>query len=170
MLIETMVNIRIIQCLERKFQMFKKNILPLFTALALAFSVLSPSAFAAGDVHKVDIHVDENDKSRMNMALNNAQNVNKYYQEKGDTVEIELVVYGPGLHMLREDTSPVKQRIAAMSLEMGNISFAACGNTKAKMTKKAGKEIKLISEAKIVPSGVVRLIELQENGWSYVRP
>ena len=79
---------------------------------------------------------------------------------KADKAEIEIVAYGPGLNMLREDTSPVKARIAAMALEMGNIAFAACGSTKAKMTKKAGKEIKLISEAKIVPSGVVRLMEL----------
>jgi intracellular sulfur oxidation DsrE/DsrF family protein len=28
----------------------------------------------------------------------------------------------------------------------------------------------VLSEAVIVPSGVVRLIELQEKGWSYVRP
>ena len=109
-------------------------------------------------------------KGRMNLVLNNAKNVDKYYQSKGEKVEIEIVAYGPGLNMLREDTSPVKARIAAMALEMGNISFAACGNTKAKMAKKAGKEIKLIAEAKIVPSGVVRLMELQEQGWSYIRP
>jgi intracellular sulfur oxidation DsrE/DsrF family protein len=40
----------------------------------------------------------------------------------------------------------------------------------ARMAKKAGKEIKLIAEAKIVPSGVVRLMELQEQGCSYIRP
>ena len=28
----------------------------------------------------------------------------------------------------------------------------------------------LIAEAKKVPSGVVRLMELQEQGWSYIRP
>jgi uncharacterized protein len=28
----------------------------------------------------------------------------------------------------------------------------------------------LISEAKIVPSGVVRVMELQEQGWTYVKP
>ena len=134
------------------------------------FGTTSAPAFAAGKVHKVAIHVDENDKDRMNMALTNAENVDKYYQSKGDKVEIEIVAYGPGLNMLREDTSPVKTRIAAMALRMDNISFAACGNTKAKMAKKAGKEIKLISEAKNVPSGVVRLMELQEQGWSYIRP
>lgn len=45
-----------------------------------------------------------------------------------------------------------------------------CGNTKARMAKKAGEEIKNISEAKIVPSGVVRLMKLQDQGWSYIRP
>ena len=145
------------------------RILPVML-IAIMLGTTSAPTFAAGKVHKVAIHVDENDKGRMNLVLNNAKNVDKYYQSKGDKVEIEIVAYGPGLNMLREDTSPVKARIAAMALEMGNISFAACGNTKAKMAKKAGKEIKLIAEAKIVPSGVVRLMELQEQGWSYIRP
>jgi intracellular sulfur oxidation DsrE/DsrF family protein len=38
------------------------------------------------------------------------------------------------------------------------------------MAKREGKEIPLIKEAKSVPSGVIRLIELQEQGWSYLRP
>ncbi len=146
------------------------RVLPVALLLAFALAVFAPPAYAAGKVHKVAIHVDENDKARMNMALNNAENINNYYQSQGDSVEIEVVTYGPGLHMLRADTSPVKTRIAALSLELPNISFAACGNTKAKMSEQAGKEITLISEAKNVPSGVVRLIELQEQGWAYVRP
>jgi intracellular sulfur oxidation DsrE/DsrF family protein len=120
--------------------------------------------------HRVAIHVDENDPKRMNMALNNAHNINKYYQEKGETVAIEIVAYGPGLHMLRADTSPVKPRIEQMSLEIDNLSFAACGNTHARMSQKEGKPVPLMSEANKVPSGVVRLMELQEQGWSYVRP
>jgi intracellular sulfur oxidation DsrE/DsrF family protein len=38
------------------------------------------------------------------------------------------------------------------------------------MEKKEGKELVLVSEAKQVPSGVVRLMELQEQGYSYIRP
>jgi len=150
--------------------MFKRILLSFFMVFALVLGVLSAPVYAAGQNHKVAIHVDENDKGRMNLVLNNAQNVNKYYESKGDTVDIEIVTYGPGLHMLRADTSPVKARIAAMSLELDNITFSACGNTHAKMTKKSGKKVTLISEAKMVPSGVIRLIELQENGWSYIRP
>jgi len=120
--------------------------------------------------HKVAIHVDENDPATMNMALNNIANLNKYYQSKGESVTIELVVYGPGLHMLRSDTSPVKDRIEKMSLEIDKLQFSACGNTHAKMSKKAGKEIELLDEATKVPSGVVQLIALQEDGYAYVRP
>ena len=32
------------------------------------------------------------------------------------------------------------------------------------------KKIPLVSQATVVPSGVVRVMELQEQGWSYVRP
>jgi len=38
------------------------------------------------------------------------------------------------------------------------------------MVEKAGKDVPILSEATMVPSGVVRLIELQENGYAYVRP
>jgi intracellular sulfur oxidation DsrE/DsrF family protein len=57
-----------------------------------------------------------------------------------------------------------------MSLEHENLSFAACGNTHRAMSAQAGQEIALIDEASIVPSGVVRLVELQEDGYAYIRP
>jgi intracellular sulfur oxidation DsrE/DsrF family protein len=38
------------------------------------------------------------------------------------------------------------------------------------MEKTVGKAVPIVSEATIVLSGVVRLMELQEQGWSYVRP
>jgi hypothetical protein len=120
--------------------------------------------------HRLAIHVDDNDPRAMNLALNNAKNVLDYYQAKGETVAVEIVAYGPGLHMLRADTSPVKQRIGEMSLSAPEITFAACGNTQAKMAKAEGKDVPLLSEAHLVPSGVVRLMELQEQGYSYLRP
>ena len=54
---------------------------------------------------KVAIQVNQNDKAVMDLALNNAKNVLDYYKEKGETVAIEIMTYGPGLHMLRADTS-----------------------------------------------------------------
>lgn len=137
---------------------------------AVLATMLTTSAWAEGLTHRVAIHVDENDPQVMNMALNNVANLISYYESVGDTAIVEVVSYGPGLNMFIADTSPVASRISAMSLEMENLSFAACGNTLEAMTKKAGKDIALMSEASVVPSGVVGLIELQEQDYAYVRP
>ncbi len=141
-----------------------------YALAALAFTAFTSTALAEGVTHYVAIHVDENDPKLMNMALNNVQNLTKYYESVGDSAVVEVVAYGPGLMMYVDGKSPVADRIAQMSLEMDHLSFAACGNTHAKMSQKAGGDVALISEAQIVPSGVVRLVELQENGYSYVRP
>lgn len=139
-------------------------------AAAFMAASLASVAWAEGKTHFVAIHVNENDPKVMNMALNNVINLKKYYDSEGDDVVIEVVTYGPGLHMLRTDTSPVTDRISMMSMEIDNLSFAACGNTHRAMSAKAGKDIELIEEAGIVPSGVVRLIELQDEGYAYVKP
>jgi intracellular sulfur oxidation DsrE/DsrF family protein len=125
---------------------------------------------AAQARHKVAIQVNQNDKAVMDLALNNARNIIDYYKGKGETVAIEIVTYGPGLHMLRADTSPVKDRIAPMSMENPNLTFIACANTQANQSKAEGKQVTLLSEAKVMPSGVVRLIELQKVGYAYIRP
>jgi uncharacterized protein len=123
-------------------------------------------------VHRLVIQVDQNDPAVMNLALNNATNVIEYYRAKGEDVDLDVVTYGPGLHMLRSDTSPVADRIKTLK-DMAfpsKIQFSACNNTKEGMEKKEGHPIPVMSEAVLVPSGVVRLMELQEKGWSYLRP
>jgi len=120
--------------------------------------------------HKLSVQVDVNDPATMNLALNNVTNAAQHYREIGQKVEIEVVAYGPGLHMLRDDTSPVKTRIKSMSETIPELTFSACGNTRENMAKVEAKDIPLISQAKVTKSGVVRLMELQERGWSYLRP
>ena len=120
--------------------------------------------------HRLAVQIDVNDPALMNLVLNNVSNAVQHYNEIGQKVEIEVVAFGPGLHMLREDTSPVKARIKSMTETMPELTFSACGNTRENMTKAEAKDIPLISQAKVTKSGVVRLMELQEKGWSYLRP
>ena len=120
--------------------------------------------------HRVILQVNANEPAIMNLALNNATNVAQYYKDIGEKVSIEVVTFGPGLHMLRDDTSPVKARIEVIALSTPAISFKACGNTQENMNKAESKEIPLIPQAEVVKSGVVRILELQEQGWSYVKP
>ncbi len=154
------------------------------TACVLAlFLVASPAAAqgkgaapqpAASEIaskaHRLVLQVNTNEPAMMNLALNNATNVEQYYKDRGEKVEIEVVTFGPGLHMLRDDTSPVKERIKAIADKTRSISFKACGNTQENMGKAEDKKIPLIPQATLVKSGVVRVMELQEQGWTYVRP
>jgi len=146
-------------------------------AVAIAFNVSaamvsSGLAADAGKQHRISIQVDQNDVDVMNLALNNAKNVIEHYREAGEDVTVEVVAFGPGLHMLRDDTSTVKDRIKQIieGSMPAKITFAACNNTKQGMEKREGHPIIIIPQATIVPSGVVRLMELQEQGWSYLRP
>ncbi len=144
----------------------------LAVAALISLSAASASFAADSKSHRVSIQVDQNDPQVMNLALNNATNVIEYYRSKNEDVDVDIVTYGPGLHMLRDDTSPVKDRIKRLK-ELafpGKIQFSACNNTKQNMEKAEGKAVPIIPDATIVPSGVVRLMELQEQGWSYVRP
>jgi intracellular sulfur oxidation DsrE/DsrF family protein len=120
--------------------------------------------------HRVVIQVSEADPAVMNIALNNAENLTKFYKDRGETVEIEFVAYGPGLAMMRSDVSPVKARLARMSKDMTNVTFSGCGTTMAKQSTSESKEISLVPEAHIVTAGIGRIVELQELGWAYVRP
>ena len=142
-----------------------------FAALLLA-PLASVSLAADQKPHRVAIQVDQNDPQVMNLALNNATNVIEHYRARNEEVEVDIVTWGPGLHMLRDDTSPVKDRLKRLK-ELafpGKVQFSACNNTKQGMEKTEGKTVPIVSDATIVPSGVVRLMELQEQGWSYVRP
>jgi intracellular sulfur oxidation DsrE/DsrF family protein len=144
-----------------------------FIALvSLVPAALADNAHRSTKLHRMVIHVDQNDPTVMNLALNNATNVIEYYRAKGEDVNVDVVAYGPGLHMLRADTSPVQDRIKNLKdfAFPSKIQFSACNVTKVGMEKKEGHPINVLSEVVIVPSGVVRLMELQENGWSYVRP
>lgn len=115
--------------------------------------------------HNMVIQLSEDNEKVANLALNNAVNVQK---ELGmDEINIEVVAYGPGLKMLVKG-SPVAQRIKDLSVQ--NISFAACGNTAKKWEKDTGVKVVLTEGAHMVPAGIVRILELQEHGYGYIRP
>ena len=141
-------------------------------AVQSAKAVHSTKAVHSVKAHRMVIQVNQNDPAVMNLALNNATNVIDYYRAKGESLDVDVVTYGPGLHMLRADTSPVQDRIKQLKdyAFPNKIQFSACNNTKEGMEKKEGHPISVLSEAVVVPSGVVRVMELQEKGWSYIRP
>ncbi len=140
----------------------------LFAALLLLPVVLVPAP--AMEHHKLALQISDNDPGRMNAVLNVAANVSKYYSDKGDEVEIQIVAFNAGLNMLLEDRSPVLDRLKSFKQGMPNVSFMACENTLDSMTRSEGKEPALVENAQRVKAGVATLIELGEKGWTIVRP
>ena len=141
-------------------------------AAVVALLAASGTQAEAGSPHRLVIQVDQNDAEVMNLALNNAKNVLETYRAKNEDAIVEIVAYGPGLHMLRDDTSPVKDRIKQLA-ELSfpsTLTFSACNNTKLGMEKREGHSITIIPQATLVPAGVVRIVELEEQGYSYVKP
>ncbi len=125
---------------------------------------------SAAKQHRVVIQVSENDPKTMALALNNAENLAKHYEQAGEGVQVEIVAYGPGLNMVRSDTSPVKDRLAALVGRPQGVTFSACGNTLGAQSRQEGKEIGLLPGAQLVPAGIARIVQLQEQGWTYIRP
>ena len=145
----------------------KRSHTNLITVLLTAFLllVMAHSAHAAEKIHKLVIQVSTDDVRTQNIAMNNAVNLQKALGQ--DNIIIEIVAYGPGLTMLTPK-SPASKRVP--NLAMQDITFSACGNTKAKVEEKTGKPVTLVEGVQIVPAGVLRIMELQEQGYAYIRP
>ena len=143
---------------------------PPATPLGTQLAAMPPAPPAQGvdkKTHHLILQVNSSEPAMMNLALNNATNVEQYYKNLDEKVEIEVVTFGPGLHMLRDDTSPVKDRIKAIAEKTPSISFKACGNTQDNMHKAENEDIPLVAQATLVKSGVVRVMELQEQGYEH---
>ena len=141
--------------------------LPLLLSLLGLASFNTYAAHGEGNAakHKVVIQVSSDDARTQTIAMNNAVNLQKALGM--DNVAIEIVAYGPGLSML---IGGAKQSQRVSSLAQQDIVFSACGNTMKKVERKDGKPVILSEGVTVVPAGVLRIMELQEQGYSYVRP
>ncbi len=138
------------------------SIKPVLLVLLLAVSSLAQ----AGDIkNKLVIQVSTDDPRTQKIALNNAVNLQKLYGM--DNIVIEIVAYGPGLGLLTKKSG---QASRVESLAMQDIHFSACGNTMKKVAKKSGKMPVLLEGVDQVTAGVARIMELQQQGYAYIRP
>ena len=140
-------------------------------ALLAAGACVSQAAAQAEDgYHRLALYITEAELGKMNSVLDVAANVSRHYSSIGEEVEIQIVAYNDGLHMLRTDTSPVRKRLENFMLSMVNVTFQACGNTLDTMTRNEGAQPPLIEGTEVVQTGVAHLLALDEEGWTLVRP
>lgn len=132
--------------------------------LMFATHVAWAQAGAATGMQKtrVVMQVSDNDANKWSLALGNARNLQKGLG--AGNVDIEIVVYGPGIGMLKADSSAAADVRAASA---GGIVLSACENTM------AGQHLRkedMNPVAGYVPSGVVEIVRKQQAGYAYLRP
>ena len=132
---------------------------------ALVLVTAQPAVAQSDKPHKMVIQVSTADPDVHRIALNNAVNLQKALGP--DEVEVEIVAYGPGLSIFTAK-SPESARVPDLALQQ--VTFSACGNTMNKMAEKSGEEVQLVDGVQVVPAGVLRIMELQEQGYTYIRP
>ena len=142
-------------------------------AIFLAFAVsvpgytadaIQPKAAAAkfSKKEKVVFQVSDADPKKWNLALNNMKNVQDALGQ--DKVEVELVVYGPGIDMLKVESTAGNRVNDAVA---NGVKVVACENTME--AQKLTKDDMLKSIA-YVPAGVIELMKKQQQGYTYIRP
>jgi intracellular sulfur oxidation DsrE/DsrF family protein len=152
-----------------------RNATALSAALAFCLALAFPAhSYAAGDAqvkagaHKVSkkdkvvFQVSDGDPKKWNLALNNMNNVQEALGK--DKVDVELVVYGPGIDMLKLE-STVGNRVNEAVAD--GVKVVACENTMAAQKLTKADMLKSIS---YVPAGVIELIKKQQQGYAYIRP
>lgn len=136
------------------------------SAFSAALLMMTSLSLPADEValHKLAIHVDRDDDVTLRLAVNNAK---KAWQELQPDIAIEVVTYGPGIALVTEGGPHAADVVELMKK---GVKFDLCQVTLDKMTEKKGRRPELINGVAIVPSGTVKLMELQEQGYAYLRP
>ena len=144
----------------------------LLIAAAFLYSLGIQSALAAPASEdkpfaeqKVVLQISDPNPFKQTLVLNVANNLIKHYGR--DQVDIEIVAFGPGLRLLFKDNSNAP-RIDGLS--GAGVRFSACKNTIAGMTKKIGHAPVLSDKAIPVSAGVVRIMELEDQGYKLIKP
>ena len=114
--------------------------------------------------HRVVFHFNSADEQAQRGLLNNITNL---YEVLGtDFLRIELVVHGAGLSLLTKTTSRFAGELARLKQQYG-VELTACSNTMKAQGLVRGD---LLDQVDRTVPAMVRLMELQEAGWSYIKP
>ena len=146
-------------------QMIFRNWLALLIAAPLCLGALVPLAASAQTSalkNKLVFQVSDAEPQKWNLALNNAKNVQD--DLGAGAVQIEIVVYGPGIGMLKQDS--VTGNRVADALKAGE-TIVACENT---MTVQKLVKDDMLPAIGYVKAGVVELMKKQQEGYAYIRP
>jgi len=123
----------------------------------------------AGDPVKVLIHLNDGDMTHLGQALDEVDNLARYYREARIDARIEIVMNGDGLSLVRADVTNYGARIERIQREYDNVVFEACKNSIDRLKRDHGIVAKLLPGVVVIDSGVAQLMRRQNQGWAYIQ-
>ena len=135
----------------------------------MADNVLTNTPAGSVKPWKVLLHVTSDDPYRLNVLLNETENILREYQDKHQKVAIQILANGKGLNLLRDDKSPYAKRIAKLQSDYDNLVFMACAKAIARVQQRTGKSVPLLPDTRIAPSAVGEVLKRQREGWTYIK-
>ncbi len=115
---------------------------------------------------KIVLQISDPNPFKQTLVLNVASNLIKEYG--ADKVQIEIVAFGPGVRLLFAENAN-KARIKSLS-ESAEVEFHACSNTIKNMAKKLGHTPEINPIAANNGPGVVRILDLIDQGYVLIKP
>lgn len=136
----------------------------LVSLLSASVAGLSGAAETSQGPHRVVMHLNSGDEKVQRGALNNIRNL--YHEVGRKHVLVELVVHGAGLTLLTKKDSTLAPELAQLKAAY-DVEFTACSNT---MKAQGLTRVDLLDQVDRTVPAMVRLMELQEQGWVYIKP
>jgi len=112
-------------------------------------------------LHRVVVQLASADTLVHKSLINQLGNLKEVW---GDTVQVEVVVHGPGLDFLMGSRSTQKEGIQRLS--NSGINFVACEFT---LKQRKVEKTEIMPVSGFTPYGLVEIIRRQEEGWSYIK-
>jgi intracellular sulfur oxidation DsrE/DsrF family protein len=115
--------------------------------------------------HHLVLQLSDDSATKVDLVISVANNLLKFYGP--DRVDIEVVTFGPGVHLL-EAANPKRRRVDSLIAQ--GVRFDVCMNTIETIARRTGKAPALNPQAVPVDVGVARILTLSEKGYTLVRP
>jgi len=149
--------------------------------LMVALSLLPAPASASDDVAKVVYHADFSDPRRFSAMLTSINNMVTVYQNELMEYDVRIVFVASGIRFLTDDKlentpfaadaaleerrANLQGRLTSLNSVQG-VKLELCEITRSQLKLPDDKLYKGVEK---VPSGVVRIAELQDQGFAYIK-
>jgi hypothetical protein len=149
--------------------------------LALGLLLASWRPAAAEDEPKVVYHADFADPRRFSAMLTSINNMMNFYENELIEADVRIVFVAHGIRFLTDDAlantpfaedaelkerrDNLKGRLLSLAKVRG-VKLELCGITRTQINL---AEDELYENVSLVPSGVVRIAELQQQGFAYLK-